>query len=53
MGWLTAAMLQTLNKVQKRRFEELLPEIIKKLIIAGTNDLSGIRIPRGLFEKCH
>lgn len=47
MGWLTAAMLQTLNKVQKRRFEELLPEIIKKLIIAGTNDLSGIRIPTG------
>ena len=47
MKILTASMLQMLSTEKKRQFEGLLPQIIKKLIIAGTSDLSGLRIPSG------
>lgn len=47
MEVLSASMLQSLNTEKKRRFEELLPLIIKKLIIAGNNDVTKIRIPSG------
>ena len=47
MEVLSASMLQSLNTEKKRQFEELLPLIIKKLIIAGNNDVTKIRIPSG------
>ena len=47
MELITASMLEALNTEKKRQFEELLPLIIKKLIISGTSDLTGLRIPSG------
>lgn len=47
MNILTASKLQALSVEKKRQFEGLLPEIIKRLIIAGTSDLSSLRIPSG------
>ncbi len=47
MEIITASMLQALSTENKKQFEGLLPLIVKKLIIAGTNDLSSLRIPSG------
>ena len=47
MDLISASMIQSLNTERKRQFEELLPLIIKKLIIAGNVDLTKIRIPSG------
>ena len=47
MELITASMLEALNTEKKRQFEELLPLIIKKLIISGTRDLTGLRMPSG------
>ena len=47
MELITASMLQSLNVEHKRLFESLLPMLIKKLIIQGSNNLSSIRIPSG------
>ena len=47
MEMITASMLQALSIEKRRQFEELLPLIVKKLIIAGTNDLTSLRIPSG------
>ena len=47
MELLTASMLQALNTERKKQFEGLLPQIVKKLIIAGISDLTSLRIPSG------
>ena len=47
MELLTASMIQALSTEKKRQFEGLLPLIIKKLIISGTSDLTGLRMPSG------
>ena len=47
MEFITPSMLQSLNVENKRLFESLLPLLIKKLIIQGSNNLSSIRMPSG------
>ena len=45
MEVITASKLQSLSVEKSRKFQELLPELVKRLIIDSVSDLSSIRIP--------
>lgn len=45
MEVITASKLASLSAEQSRKFQGLLPELVKRLIIDSVSDLSSIRIP--------
>ena len=45
MEVITASKLESLSVEQKRKFQGLLPELVKRLIIDSVSDLSYLRIP--------
>ena len=45
MSFLTASKLNSLSSEQKRKFQGLFPELIKRLILSSTSDVRKIRFP--------
>ncbi len=44
---ITASKLNSLNLEYKKKFEEILPELIKKLIVSSAKDTVNVRMPSG------
>ena len=45
MDIINAEILKELMQTEKRRAEELLPELVKRLIISSVKDIVSVRIP--------
>lgn len=44
---INAEWLDAMSKQHQRKFQELLPELVKKLIINSCTSVSSIRMPHG------